>query len=1057
MSSKTRLRMNNRKFTIIWTTVVSVLVVLALAATVAMNFFSLSMEIFLGRGEQVVKTDPDMANVDTAYYKDVADNLDEHTNQTALSIAEQGIVLMKNDADTLPLAKGSDVTPLGYRYISPIYGGTGSGSVNTSSSRIYTAQRALGEYFKVNDAAEQAMEKATARGMDADGYQGPDEKAGFTGATDKIIEYDPSIYQGIEDSAHGTTGIVFIGRSGGEGRDVTANVPGSPIEGKGYADGTPHQLALSKDEKDTIRFAKANCDKVVVVLDTSNVMEIGDLMAEGSDLSADAVVWIGGPGGQGFKALAEILTGEVNPSGRTVDTWMTDIMADPSMSNFGNAEYKDLYLLQGGYPTPVGDPTEMNFIEYEENVYVGYRYYETLDDTGGTFTVNGKTGQDYDAAVQMPFGYGLSYGTDFTQRIVSSKDDDKSVTLNVEVTNNGDKAGKDVVQVYYNPPYTDYDKANGIEKSTVNLIAFEKTGDIAPGASQDVTVTISKEDMASYSYKRENPDGTKGAYLLEEGDYTLSVNKNAHEEYGSVKVNVPETIWYDNDNPRQSDIDAQSTLDEEGNPTGKPANGKTFKAATNLFQDMSDHMESTDQLIRADGPLANTATFPTEQDKDDIPDGFHYTTDSEGRKILQQMDLDTDTTLGNVKDSKVYTDSKPKTNADNGLTLSDLRGADFNDPKWDQLLDQLDLNESSLYVALAASYDQTAQIGSISKPATVDFDGPQGIVGSITDATEYTAYPTEPIIAATFNKDLAREMGDSVGQEAAAAGVNSWYAPAANIHRSPFSGRNFEYYSEDPVLSGLMLTSEVSGAADQGLITTIKHFALNDQEMYDNDRSRVATWANEQAMREIYLKPFEMAIKNVKTTVKYVNEGKQTVSKTIRGATAVMGCMNYLGTTWGGADYALNTELLRDEWGFNGFLISDMVMNAGSNSVDQALRSGTDSWMAWGTAFTSLIGDKTSATGVSTIRRAVKDMSYAIVNSRTMNGIAPGTQITYKTSPWKIWLGAADAVIAVFTLGMAVVMIRRTRDAKAHPERYKVRKARRNRKAGTADDDVMTA
>ena len=747
MSSNPKLRMNNRKFTIIWTAIVSVMVVLALVATVLMNFFSLSMEIFLGRGAQVVKADPEMANVDTAYYDDPSQNLDDYTNQTALSIAEQGIVLMKNNDDTLPIAKGSNVTPLGYRYISPIYGGTGSGSVNTSSSRIYTAQRALDEYFSVNKDVEDVMEKATARGMDADGYQGPDEQAGFTGATDKIIEFDPSIYQGLEDSARGTTGIVFIGRSGGEGRDVTADVPGSPIEGKGYADGTPHQLALSEDEKSTIRFAKSNCDKVVIVLDTSNVMEIADLMADGGDLSADAIVWIGGPGGQGFKAMAEILAGEANPSGKTVDTWMTDIMADPGMSNFGNAEYKDLYLLQGGYPNPVGDPTEMNFIEYEENIYVGYRYYETVDDTGGTFTVNGRDNQNYDSAVQMPFGYGLSYGTDFSQEIVSAEDDGDTVTLDVRVTNNGTKAGKDVVQVYYNPPYTGYDKTNRIEKATVNLIAFDKTGDIAPGASSDVTITINKEDMASYSYTRDNDDGTKGAYLLEAGDYTLSVNRSAHEEYDSTTVTVADTIWYDNDNPRQSDIDAQSVLDADGNPTGEPADGDTFKAATNLFQDLSDHMEGTDQLTRANGSLTNTATFPTEEDMAAIPDGFDYTTDSNGRMTLQQMDLDTDTTLGNTADSKVYTDQMPITGADNGLTLSDLRGADFNDPKWDQLLDQLDLSESSLYVALAASYDQTAQIGSISKPATVDFDGPQGIVGSITDNTEYTAYPTEPILS----------------------------------------------------------------------------------------------------------------------------------------------------------------------------------------------------------------------------------------------------------------------------------------------------------------------
>lgn len=290
----------------------------------------------------------------------------------------------------------------------------------------------------------------------------------------------------------------------------------------------------------------------------------------------------------------------------------------------------------------------------------------------------------------MPFGYGLSYGTDFSQEIVSTEQNEDSVTLKVHVTNNGTKAGKDVVQVYYNPPYTDFDAKNSIEKSTVNLIAFEKTDDIQPGAAQDITVTVTKEDMASYSYAHENSDGTKGAYLLEQGDYALSINKTAHEKYQSVTVNVPQTIWYDNDNPRQSDKDGQAVLDDQGNPTNEPANGDTFKAASNLFQDMTDHMSKISQLTRANGALSNTVTFPTKEEKADIPAAFNAKMGHEGRLILQQMDLDADTTLGNTAGSKVYTTEKPTSNADNGLTLSDLRGVDFNDTKWDQLLDQLE-------------------------------------------------------------------------------------------------------------------------------------------------------------------------------------------------------------------------------------------------------------------------------------------------------------------------------------------------------------------------------
>jgi beta-glucosidase len=527
----------------------------------------------------------------------------------------------------------------------------------------------------------------------------------------------------------------------------------------------------------------------------------------------------------------------------------------------------------------------------------------------------------------------------------------------------------------------------------------------------------------------------------------ISANKDSHEEYDSITIHVQDTIWYDSENPRQSEMDGQALLDDEGNSTGVPAaseydSSATFVAASNRFQDLSDHMANTDQLTRASGTLMNTATTPTAEDKANVPD-YNLTDNGDGTYNLAQMDLETDPVLGNVEGSKVYTEEMPTTNADNGLTLSDLRGKSYYDPMWDELLDQLDLDEYSLYVALTASYDQTGEIVSVNKPATVDFDGPQGIVGSITDSTEYTAYPSEPIIAATFNVDLTYDMGEAVGKEAADAGVNTWYAPASNIHRSPFSGRNFEYFSEDPVLAGYMLTSEVNGCSSQGLIVTIKHFALNDEETYDNDRSRVSIWANEQAMREIYLKPFEMAVKNARMEVKYVDDDGQMQSHVIRGTSAVMGCMNYLGVNWGGSSYALLTETLRNEWGFQGFVVTDMVMNAGSNSVDQCLRGGSDTWMAWGEAFTGLLEDKESATGITTIRRAVKNMCYSIVNSRTFNGVIPGTSFKYKMSPWRVVLYSCDVVISLFIVIMIVVMVLRTRESKAYPERFKTPKAKK--------------
>jgi beta-glucosidase len=767
-------------------------------------------------------------------------------------------------------------------------------------------------------------------------------------------------------------------------------------------------------------------------------------MANEGDLAADAILWIGDPGGKGFEAMGRILSGEVNPSGKTTDIWMTDIMSYPVMKNFGNFEYNNLWVVAGGFPTPFGDPTEMNFLEYEENVYLGYRYYETVDDTGGSFNVFGQGGLSYDRAVQIPFGFGLNYGTNFSQRFSSFEEQDGRINMRIRVTNNGTKAGKDVVQVYYNPPYTGFDINNGIEKSTVNLIAFAKTGDIAPGGSEEVELSFDIEDLASYCYTRNNNDGTFGAYVLEEGNYTISINKNSHEVYENRTFANNATIWYDNSNPRRSEVNAQSILDDAGNPIGVPAKAEIdpdsrFIAATNLWQALSDHMKNTDQLTRANGPLSDISTSPKANERT-APNGVAPLND-DGSMTFRHINLASDPVLGNLPGSKVYTDEMPVTGADNGLALSALRGLSYYDPLWDTLLDQLDLDERNLFVALTASYNQTAGIESISKPATRDLDGPQGIADRRPDAFSYTAYPCAPIVASTFNLDLAYRMGETIGQEGIYDGLNTWYAPAINMHRSPFSGRNFEYYSEDALLSGKFAAHVISGAGDQGLICTLKHFALNDEELYDNDRSRVAVWANEQAMRENYLRAFEIAVKEARSTLRYISDTEGTVStKVIRGATGIMNCMNYIGFTWGGSDYALNTSLLRDEWGFQGFIVSDMMMNAGSNSIDACLRSGTDTWMAWGEGFVDLIGDTASPTGVSVIRRAVKNMSYSIVNSRAMDGIAPGTIITYHTSPWRIGLAIGNVLIYLFIAAMIVVIILRYQDSKKHPEKYKVRK-----------------
>lgn len=1037
-----KLKLSQKKFT--RRSVVGGVAAGAVAAgiTGAMNFFSLSMDIFLGRGEAQVTENANMAGANTSYYAPVtAEEAIAASDEVALAIAQEGEVLLKNAGAALPLERGSAVTPFGYRYLEPVYSGGGSGNVNTESSRIVSAQAALAAYFSVNEEVEKALTEATAMGLDTNGYTAPQEEGGFEGGKLTIAEFDPAVYGGLEASMAGTTGIVFIGRAGNEGGDVFAPVPGSPLDGTSYADGTAHQLQLTEYEKEMIRISKANCDKTVVVLETSNTMEIADLAADEGDLAVDAILLAGVVGNKGFEAMGQILCGEVNPSGRTIDTWATDVMAAPAMSNFGNYEYRDLYLLTGGFPNPVGDPTEMNYLEYEEGIYVGYRWYETVDATGGSFTVFGEEGKSYDDAVIYPFGYGLSYDAEFTQAISNVRDGADSVELTVTVTNTGTRAGKTAVQVYVHPPYTDFDAQNRIEKSACSLVAFDKTEDIEPGASVDVTLTVVKEELASYSYTYENPDGTTGAYFLEAGDYELSVNENAHVALDSTVFTIASDVWYDSDNPRKSEILAQAVLDNSGEPTGTAkaaaaGYGTATISAHNLFGDMTEHMEGTSMLTRADGALVDTTNAPTEEERTVIPEGFYYSTASDGTMTLEQMDLSTDPVMGNVPESRVYVADMPVTGADRVLTLADLRGADYNDPAWDQLLDQLDLSDSNLYLALAASYDQTAGIESIGKTATVDFDGPQGIVGSITDSTEYCAYPAEPVLASTFNVRLAERMGDAVGQEASVGGINSWYAPACNIHRCAFGGRNFEYYSEDPLVSGDMAASVIQGCSNRGLVTTVKHFALNDEELYNNDRSRVSIWADEQAIREIYLRPFEIAIKEPMMDLVYLDANGDQQTKVMRGALGVMGCMNYWGTQWGGADYALLTELLRHEWGFEGMVITDMVMNAGSNSVDQCLRSGSDTWMAWGDSFTGLIEDTETATGVSVIRRAVKNMSYMVANSRAMDGIAPGSSVKYATSPWRIGLGIFDAAVVAGLAALVATNVRRAKDAREHPENY---------------------
>lgn len=1030
-------KMRSKTYNTIWCAVLAVLVVLALAVNLVTDHYRASLDNYVGKGERTVKIAAGSEGWDTNYYDQKFSSITEAREQNsaavALKIAEEGITLMKNN-DVLPLEKGAAVTPYGLRYVDPIFGGVGTGNVDVSMDYVDTAVEVMNEYFTIDSTVQSKLDSAThyylpapaAPGAVAESWTA--EKPVTSSSTmfeyhSWMDEFNPAeVYDDAFLSAsQGTVGIVFLGRVGGESNDVYYGQNGA------YADGSLHELQLNDRERETIRIAKANCEKVVVVLESSNVMEISELAAAEGELAVDAIVWVGGAGAKGFRGLAEVLTGEVNPSGHLPDTWMVSIFDDPVTTNFGEVLYNNLSY--GGF--------NQALVEYDEGIYSGYRYYETVHDLNGTFAVNGQTlgyGELDEkgnivtpGAITYPFGYGLSYGAAFEQEITSINNSDGTVTMTVKVTNTGTQAGKAVVQAYYSAPYTDLDIQYNIEKSTVNLLAYDKTDDIAAGSSTEVTLTFNVEDMASYCYTHDNGNGTTGCYMLEEGGYTITVRANSHTVLDTETVTVDETIWFDgsdDDHIRQSEKDAQDTA-------GGGTKAESYIAATNQFQESNDYMAAkTDTLTRASGKLENTAQAPTE-DARTAPDGMLEQVDT-----AAHFDPATDEKLGNGSGSAIYAETAPATGADNGLTLSSLRGIPYDNPKWDELLDQLDLSAGSdVYSTLLGSAYSVGAFESVGKSNTTESDAPTGIQTMFGNpADNGCAWCSATILAATFNVDLGYEMGAAVAQECLAKGISAWYAPAMNGHRSPFAGRNFEYYSEDPIIAGRMGTAVVTGAADNGVSCVIKHLFLNDMESH---RNHINTWANEQVMREIYLKPFELTIKNAFTDMKYISDDQGTVSTvTVRACNGIMTSMGNIGTEYCGTNYNLATNVLRGEMGFRGMIMTDMAENP-NNSKDKLIRAGVDEYMWFESVSADSLKDYTSATAQTAFRNAVKHMCYMVVNSSAMQGVAPGTKVVYATSPWEMGVYALDVVVALVVVCGVIMMIRRSADAKKNPDRYK--------------------
>lgn len=872
----------------------------------------------------------------------ISDETSAEATQLSQEIAGEGIVLLKNDNNILPITDKKNLNVFGWASTNPCYGGTGSGSLSDAYETVSLLQGLEDAGFSLNsDLSDFYTSYRSDRpevGMWAQDWTLPEPTV--DSYTDELIN---------DAKNFSDTALVVITRVGGEGADLPTDVSkvtytDNSTEYKDFEAGE-HYLQLSQTEKDMVELVCNNFDNVLVVYNGANTMELGFV----NDYEQiQGVIWCPGTGQSGFEALGEIIAGESNPSGKTSDTFVKDLTTTPTWNNFGDFEYDNMEEFehtQTNNFTSTKESYGPHFVNYVENIYVGYRFYETAATEG---LIN------YDDMVMYPFGYGLSY-TSFTQEMGAITETDDTISFDVTVTNTGDVAGKDVIEVYYNPPYTN----GGIEKATANLITFEKTEELQPGDSQTINITFNKEDMSSYdSYNA-------AAYVLEAGDYGISIRANSHNIIDEQIVSISETIVYDENNKRSTDE----------------------SVATNQFEDAEGEIT---YLSRANG-FANYAEATSAPKTMSMPEE-------------QKSTFVVDTVNYNPEDYNDESDEMPTTGAKNGLELADLRGLDYDDPQWDKLLDQLTVTEMDNLIALGGY--TTASISSVNKVMTVDCDGPASINNNFT-GTGSIGFPSAVMIANTWNKDIALAFGESIGKMADEMDVSGWYAPAMNIHRSAFSGRNFEYYSEDGVLSGYMAANAVIGAEEYGVYAYIKHFALNDQET--NRTEMLCTWATEQAIREINLKPFEIAVK----------EG---------GAKAVMSAFNYIGITYAGGNNALLNNVLRGEWGFQGMVLTDYFGGYGYMDSDICIRNGNDFCLVAYDMESNHLTDKTSATSVIAMRQAAKNIMYTVVNSRAYDVENLQTGLM----PWQITMIVIDVILVAGVIVLEVITIKKYRERKVN-------------------------
>ena len=937
------------------------LAIIMALALVAVSIFHSTVDIVLkAKTFKIVDSDPD-AQYFTMDFETPQERMD-YENALCEQIEAEGAALLMNKDAALPLAENAKVTLFNRSSADIVYGGTGSG--NADASTALTLKEALEEVgMTVNPDFWEFYTTGEGSGYERSSSDMISGKATHAIGETPFSQYTDALFDTVNN--YNDAAIVVISRIGGEGADLPRETCADAKDG--------NYLQLNDDERAVLQKVSEMRNngivkKVIVLLNTANAVQLDFL--KDADVSVDACLWIGDMGQTGINAVADILAGNINPSGRLVDTYCYDNFAAPAMQNFGSFTYTNAE--EAGL-----NSSNSKYVVYQEGIYVGYRYFETRyeDYVMGS----GNAGQyAYDNAVAYPFGYGLSYTqfaySDMTMRYDSAAD---QFVIDVTVTNTGKVAGKETVQIYSQSPYTDYDKQNNVEKASATLCGFDKTDMLAPGESQTLTIAVDKRDLASYdAYGAQT-------YILDDGTYYLTAARNAHDAVNNILAAKGYTVE-NTDNRMDAEGDAtlvqsweQAALDATTYATAK----STDVAITNQFDDVdinrnADTEQSITYLSRSDWE----GTFPQQTVE-------LYASDA----MVQELALQ----RYNPDDYEQV--EMPTLGAKNGMKLIELRGADYDDPRWETLLDQMTAQEMATVIGQAFHFTQP--VASIQMPGTRDENGPQGLTASLTGGATAMCYTSEDVMAATFNIDLVNDMGRCMGNDCLEGGYAGLYGPGNNIHRTPYSGRNFEYYSEDGFLSGKISAAEVSGIESKGVFVLMKHYALNDSE---SDRLGIGMWVNEQAIREIYLKAFQAPIED-------------------SDANGVMTSYTRYGCHWSGS-HTGNLEVIRKEWGCNGLIISD-------NCGTCAYINGCDGVLAGSSAFdamtdlyqyTNLKKYTNDPVIVTAMRESCHQIAYAVVNSLAMNGITENSTVKLCTQTYLVVL---RTLLVLFTAGFVVCTV----------------------------------